>query len=90
MRLVSGSSAKGTDCDLHHLCKGDEEDNGTESVGEEPEPIKDGRPSRVVRSRDGTEEEGRSDVCLSQEVGSECSDPVEDCETSSRSEDEHG
>ena len=66
---------------VHHLHKGDEEDDGSQNIGKEPLLFEDG-----IR----VEEENGTDSGFLQEVGGEESNPLEDLETSVRLEDEEG
>ena len=66
---------------VHHLDKGDEEDDSSQNVGEEPLLLEDGFL---------IEEEGGTNFGLFQEVGSEEGDPFENLETSVGLEDEEG
>lgn len=75
---------------VHHLGERNEENDGAQGVGEEPMTVEDWRPSCLVRGGNSAEEEGGSVIGLSQEVGSESRDPVEDGESGARSEYKEG
>jgi hypothetical protein len=66
---------------VHHLHKGDEKDDGTQNVGEEPALIDNGI---LIEEEDGT------DSGLLQEVRGEESKPPEEFETSASLKDEEG
>ena len=66
---------------VHHLHKGNEENDSSQNTGEEPVLVDDGL---LVEKEDGT------DFGLLQEVGGEESDPTEYFETSAGFENEEG
>ena len=66
---------------IHHLHKGDEEDDGTQNTSKKPVLVDDGLP---------VEEEDGANFGLIQEVGGEEGDPSENLETSVGLEDEEG